>query len=201
MRSLMLASLAAVLSLVITSRASADLIVNGGFEDPIDFNSWVTNPPGEFVIDSFAYSGGKSAVALSTVSNPGSLAQTVTTAAGIQYEVSFFLNCLSQPAVPYPPGVVYNFFEVYFDGLLLYREENRADDDINWERFSFTVIGNGGNQELRLVFGNEDGWFYVDDVSVAVPVPAGFIMAGIGALGLAGMHLRRRTLARKTQLA
>ncbi|MBL8821175.1 MAG: hypothetical protein JNJ77_01215 [Planctomycetia bacterium] len=199
MRSLMLASLATVLCLFATGKATAgeiNLVANGGFETG-DFTGWNVSGPFNSVSDFFPHTGTYSAALGSTTGlpdGPGSLWQMINTQAGIQYELSFYLNC-------WDDNPESNFFEVYFDGVLLYSETDRPDDGPNWEHFVFTVIGDGSPQELRFNFGNDPHFFFIDDVAVCVPVPAGFIMAGMGALGLAGMHLRRRVLARKAQVA
>lgn len=196
MRSLMLATLASALCLVATSRASADLIVNGGFETG-DFTGWSVTAENvdNFVTSNYPYAGSYSADLGSTVTNFGSLSQFVNTQAGVEYILSFYLNCYDDNIA----GPT-NFFDVFFDLNPVYSETDRPDDGAPYVYFSFIVVGNGSLQELRFDFGNDAGVFYIDNVSlVAVPVPAGFILFSIGALGVAGMQLRRRVLARKDQ--
>lgn len=191
MRKIQLAILAVAMLLASSGQASADLIVNGGFETG-DFTGWnvssgVTNVNGVDTI--YPHSGAYGAYFGSTTLVIDSLSQEVAGVVGTAYQLSFWLHVTDDNT----QGLS-NLWNVYWEGNLVAGEINRPTDAA-YVQFVYTVTATSALSELLFEFGNDSNFYDLDDVSIAaVPVPAGFVMMGIGLAGLAACSLRKRYL-------
>jgi hypothetical protein len=193
---LLIAAVVACLS--VAQPASADLIVNGGFETG-DYTGWTTvavNYPYFLIATSpaFVHSGrhaaefaGETGGGGNVLTSDNTLSQTVATTVGQQYTLSFYL--LSDGATP-------NNFEATWDTTVLFP----FTTDIPahpYQQYSYTVTGTGSDTVEFYALDNP-GYFYLDDVSLnsAVPEPTGVVaLLGLCGMGLLGMVWRCRRRA------
>lgn len=176
----------------IADLAKANLLVNGGFEDPIDFFGWVTNPVSfpQYIVTDPVHGDQKAAQIAGFDSNPDTLSQTVSTVAGEYYELSFWRS-QAGGAPPISLTVTWN-------GTEIFSETNTGARP--YEQFTFLVLATGSD---LLVFksANNPSFTYLDDVSLdgvaAVPVPGALPLfaSGLGLLGFAGWRRRRKAAA------
>jgi len=172
--------------------AATNLVTNGGFEindactQPTGgFCGWTVNDPSPISIDFtslFPHSGNSAAI-LGTAGTDGTLSQTLTTLPGMLYDLEFWLandNGIS----PFP-----NHFAVSWDNTPLYDVTNV--DSFSYTYFKFSVIGTGSDT-LLFAAQNDNGFFFLDDVSVQVPEPASALLAGLGGVLLGAMRRRPR---------
>jgi hypothetical protein len=186
--------LAALLS---PSLASANLIINGSFEDTIQangtwdiyaaVNGWTTtngieirnNVVGEA-------SGGSNFAELDTTGN-SSIQQTISTSAGQAYELLFdYAGRVGQADLT-------NGISVFWNGSLLSNLAATGGSAANlWSTNSFIVTGTGNDILSFSATGTSDGLGGNIDVAslTAVPVPAAIWLFG-SALGLFGMSRRK----------
>jgi PEP-CTERM motif len=186
---------------------AGNLVANCGFETG-DFTSWTlagNDVPGEAGnlygvegTDPFPLPGGTApnsgnfqAFFADLAANPTTLSQTISTVAGGEYSVSFYL---AQQLVG--PGTVNNAVSVAFGGTTLTSLTDVAVQ--GYEQFSFTTHATTSSSLLAITLGNDVGEFLLDDVSVtaiAVPEPASAWLMLIGLGGGLGVlaHRRRRS--------
>ena len=133
------------------------LIPNGGFERG-DFSSWTASGnlaySGVSINPSFVHSGTYGAE-MGTGGAMVFLSQTVRTAPGSNYVVSFWLNC---------PGGSPNQFQVSWDGVQLFSQNNLPAS--GWTNFQFVVTASSTNAALSFGFRNDPFYFGLDDVTV-----------------------------------
>lgn len=190
------ALIAASLALAAPSRA---VIFNGGFEAG-DFSNWtqggntnftgVTCPGG---VDP-RVNQGNCAAFLGPVDSTGSLLQGVSTVAGNSYTVAFSL--LADGGAP-------SNFSAFFGGNILLLLNN-LPASATYTNYSFDVLAAGPSTNLSFTFQNDDGFLYLDSVSVVdngrptagIPEPTtwAMLLTGFGAAGLAVRRRRGRRL-------
>jgi hypothetical protein len=183
------ASLAGVMTLgAVPASAATNLVNNGDFETG-DFTGWTLGPvsyPAE-VVQWAAYEGLYGAQIAGYASGPNKLSQTLSTANGKLYDLSFWY--LQDALLP-------NGLNVTWSGLSIF---SSVDDVVgSWRYFSAQVLGSGSDQLLFTAY-NEPAFTRVDNVSLsaavsAVPEPATWAMMiiGFGAVGSMVRTSRRR---------
>lgn len=183
---------------------SGNLVLNCGFETG-DFTSWNLSgndvPISEGVlygvetIDPFPLPGGTNpnsgmfqAFFSDQAADPTTLSQTLTTVAGHQYTISFYL---AQQLIG--PGTVNNDVLVSFGGSTV---ENLSDVGVQgYTHYTATVDATSASTTFNIKLGNDVGEFLLDDVSVvASPEPATLPVL-VGFVLLAAFFVRRRGAA------
>jgi PEP-CTERM motif len=181
----MCASAPLALAATVGQPASAQSIVNGGFESS-SFSSWsmagdsmfsgVTCPgPGASVFE------GNCSAFLGTSDAAGSLSQTFSTTVGQSYQVSF--------AVQYDGGAPAAFSAMFGNDLLYSITNPAATPGFLLETFVTTATSSSST--LAFNFRDDPGFLYLDGVSVAaVPEPATYSLFALGAIALAARKKR-----------
>lgn len=180
--------------------AHANLIVNGGFEDPVisDFDweiysggipGWSTTfGPGIEIQRNVAGSPfeGHQHVELDSNNNSG-MSQSVATTAGASYLLSFAYS--PRPNV----ASASNGIELWLDGVLRDTFTGDGIGDTNWAVRSYSVIGDGSTLiEFRAVGTNESLGGYLDDVRLTIPEPGTLALSGLAVAALALLRRRKR---------
>lgn len=148
--------------LLLPGLASADIVVNGGFETG-DFTGWILsgNPiPG--AVDISNPHSGNYAADLSAQSSLGYLEQFLATTPGTLYNLTYFLA--SDGGTP-------NEFSAQLNGTTLIDRMNIPSQ--TYTQYSFSFQATGTSTDLKFGFRNDPGFLHLDDVSVTpVPEPA-----------------------------
>jgi hypothetical protein len=132
------------------------------------------------------------------------LDQTLTVLQSQTYTINFYLaNSGCSVADSDCPGY-YNYFDVIFDGDTLFSQDNVPTTNGAYQEYSFTGATSAAQTSAVLQFDstNDNGYFYLDDVSVtaaATPEPASFVLMAAGGLAI-GFVRRRRRLASARRL-
>lgn len=187
-----------------TSCASitGNLVANCGFETG-SFSGWTlsgTDTPtqlnnlygveGTDPIDGISpYSGSYQAFFADLSTSPTTISQSIATVAGSIYTVSFYI---AQDTPPASGGGSYtDLFAAKFGTSTLVASTVIPME--GYTKYSFTEVATGPASTLSLTFGNDNGEFLLDNLSVVAPEPAAWSLMAAG-LALA-FFLRRKFAA------
>ena len=186
--------LAGAALLFATPAAAQELVTNGGFEtgDLSGFTQFGNT--GFTGVDSDAASQGSSSAFFGPVGSTGGISQTLVTAAGQTFLISFDLA--NDEGTP-------NFFNVLFGSSQLFTATDSAP--FSFTSFSTTAIATGPTTNLSFAFRQDPAFFRLDNISVtavtgAVPEPGTWAMMLMGFAGV-GLALRRRRPAMLRKVA
>lgn len=112
------------------------------------------------------------------------LSQTVAALPGQYYEILFYLDNNGCSVSDNGCGSYYNYFDTYFNGVLLTEQYNLPYFGV-YNEYVFVIPTSGGINSynpdvLQFDFTNDDDLFYFDDVTVTslgpTPEPASFLL-------------------------
>jgi hypothetical protein len=172
--------------LLFTGVASANLIVNGGFETG-DFTGWtLTGNTGFTGVSAGNPNSGIYAAFLGSVGSDGYMLQSASfsTIVGEVYNVNFWL--FSDGGIPNDFGAVY----IGGTPVTLVALTNIPAQPYTLYQGQVTATLTSGN--IAFNFRNDPGFLWLDDVSVQVPEPGTLILLGSGLLGLAIAGTRKK---------
>lgn len=181
--------------------ANANLVVNGGFEDPaLPYGSWtvfsgitgwsLTSGHSIEVQNHVAGSPyeGDQHVELDSYAN-SAMAQTIATVAGQNYNLSFAYS--PRPSV----AAGSNYINVFWNGALLASPTGTTSGDTSWTVYNYLVTAAGATSVLEFsASGTSDSLGgYIDDVRLesSVPAPASLALLGLGLLGFSGVRRKK----------
>jgi hypothetical protein len=166
------------------AQARAGYVVNGGFETG-DFTGWTQsgNLADTGVTTGIANSGSYAAF-LGPAETLGFLSQQLSTTAGTTYILSYDLQS---------DGLTPNEFQVTFGGTTFDRTDLTA---FNYSQGTLNLTATSSSTLLQFGFRNDNGDFFLDDVSVAavVPEPRSIVLSmQMATAGLLWWAYKRRT--------
>jgi PEP-CTERM motif len=191
------AAIAALATVFVASPASANLINNGSFETG-DFTGWtlaagtgstaaVANAL-DFVYPSIggsyvAQQGADFAMLGDDTGSGATLTQTITTAAGQGLLLTYYVAS---------DGYTGNSFSAKWNGTTIVGSAITNLTNTSYTEYQFWVKTVGASDTLQFLAEDNDGFFSLDDVSLAVPEPASMLLLGTGLVAAAGAYRRRR---------
>ena len=177
-------------ALFASGAARADLVTNGGFETG-DFTGWTTvlDP----LYDSVSGAAPVPHDGLFGASFGGansSISQTISTVAGSNYAVSFWLQLEADPNNIATP----NAFSFDFGGVTGASLTNAAA--FGYTLFEATFVGSSASTDLTFNFCEGPAFWDIDSIQVKLPEPGS--LALLAAAGLGGVAATRRRRAAST---
>jgi FecR-like protein len=166
---------AATSTSIVSTPAGPNVVVNGGFETG-NFTGWVLSGNTGFtgVSSAYAHTGNFGAF-LGPIGSDGFLSQTLSTAVGTPYIVSFSL--LSDGGTP-------NDFSGSWGRSTFFSQTDIPAG--NWRNLSFTTdVATGTSTVLQFGFRNDPGFLGLDDVTV-IPDPPLYLVGSGNTLTRAG---------------
>lgn len=168
------------LALVVTSFcANANLVVNGGFETG-NFSGWkkVANFTG---VENTAAQSGTYGAALGNMNGIGTISQNISTAAGGDYQLSYWFTS---------DGQTPNYFGVLWNGTQIAGSQISNGAAIAYTNFVFMLVGTGSDT-LTFQERNDPGYLGLDTVTLnRIPEPGSLALVGLGIVAL-GLSRRR----------
>jgi hypothetical protein len=156
-------------------QAAAQIVTNGDFETG-DFTGWTLSGDTNSMIVDFVNHGGSyndngftpysgsfnAALETSGFNQLGFLSQTLTTAAGTNYLLTFWLNN------PTGTGNGTNEFLVSWNGTNIFNHANQGAT-AGWTNFQFMVTATGTSTVLKFGFNDDHANFDLDYINVSLP--------------------------------
>jgi hypothetical protein len=182
--------------LMLSSQASADLVVNGGF-DTGNFTGWTqtgdtsftsVSRSGDVSTGGYLSQGGNYYAALGPLTT-GRLSQTLATTAGQSYTFSWYLAS---------NGIRPDSFQASWAGITISNQANVPQQ--NYTLYSFTETASSSSTTIQFAFSDFNSYLALDTVSVvsnavAAPEPSTAIVGLVGGLGMTGYFWRTRRRA------
>ena len=178
---------AAALAVAAPALAVTNLVTNGSFATG-DFTGWTQIGNTGFTGVGFGSVVGGDATNTAhfgPVGSTGGIEQTIATAPGHSYTLSFDLS---------NSGGIYNSEEVSFGGVDAVNAVNQPG--FAGMPFTYTVHATSGSSVLAFAFRQDPSYYYLTNISLTsnTPEPAMWALM-IGGFGLVGTALRRRGAA------
>ena len=186
--------------------ASANLLVNGGFETG-DFTGWSQAGNTGFTGVDGNPNSGNNAAFLGPVGSTGNLIQGFATVAGAFYDLTFYLsNGGAGGNNPNVNGQPTDFRAVFAGSFVAGGDVSNVGS--SYTQFHFLVQATGAFTFLEFVFRNDSSFFFLDDVSVELHQASGVpetassaMLMGLALVGLFGAQRvfgGRRAVSRTT---
>ena len=181
---LRIVALAGLLTLGIAQSATANLIVNGGFETA-DFTGWTQTGNTGFTFVQGQPHSGNFAAWFGPVGSHGFITQNIATTPGTIYTIDFWLANLGGPP---------NFFSVNWDGASIFSLTDSSA--FGYTEFTFDVTASTASTPLQFEFMQNPSFWLLDDVrvnAVGVSVPdSGSTFSLLSLTSLCVAALRRK---------
>ena len=163
MKKLLVAALLA--SAIAVPASAAELVVNGGFEDPVDgFAGWSTVIDSMWVMNnsSAAHSGDMSVlIGASSKQHPDELYQTLNTVVGQTYTWSYWIAAAGNQQFP-------SSFVATIGALKIGDATNSGT--VPYINLSGTYVATSASTEIHFTAFNSAGVYQLDDISVTGPL-------------------------------
>jgi Carbohydrate binding domain/PEP-CTERM motif len=176
-----------------TGAASANIVVNGGFETG-DLSGYDASSCGCDVTNSSAFvHSGNYGLSFFGAGHDYLLSQTLATSSGTTYTIDFFAKFL---------GGSPNDISVTFGGVQVLDLVNQATSSV-WQEYSVTGMATSSSTVLTFGLRQDPSASALDDISVnaittATPEPSSWAMMILGFAGIGAMTYRRRKSAMLT---
>jgi flagellin len=175
----------ALAALPVAGASATELVSNGGFETG-DFSGWTLSGNTGFTdVEVGVEHSGTFGGLFGQVGSTGMIEQTLTTVAGQNYSLSFWLLNSGGPA---------NSFEASIDGgAVLSLNDSPAFD---YTHYTFNFTASGTSTDLAFTFRQDPSFWFLDDVSVTgstgAPEPATIALLGAGIAGFGAIRRKRK---------
>ena len=180
---------AALLCTVAWNAKAVNLVTNGGFETG-SFSGWTHTDPSNFDnvgSDPLFANSGTYHANLGATPQSGHLSQSLTTAAGSFYTLSFYLA--NDQTAGLGPSTA---FEVFWNGVSVLAIPNNSPA-FGYTNFTISgLVATGGATTLEFVYHHDNDFWRLDDVSVNVPEGGSTMWMALPTFAVIGLVYSRR---------